>query len=148
MPLIYFFCSGNSNRAQLAEGFARIYLSEYFDFISTSFPDEKPILKEAIVVMKEIGIDISQYSSPAFNAEQLKNADVVISICEEKVDVHIPIQPKLHIHISIEEPLVQQDYLEQLHAFRRVRDQLGSEMKHIAAQLVEVYAQKSRHVNM
>lgn len=64
-------------------------------------------------------------------------------IYEEKVDVHIPIQPKLHIHISIEEPLVQQDYLEQLQAFRRVRDQLGSEMKHIAAQLLEVYAQKN-----
>lgn len=64
-------------------------------------------------------------------------------IYEEKVGVHIPIQPKLHIHISIEEPLVQQDYLEQLQAFRRVRDQLGSELKHIAAQLVEVYAQKN-----
>jgi len=63
-------------------------------------------------------------------------------IYEEKVGVHIPIQPKLHIHISIEKPLVQQDYLEQLQAFRRVRDQLGSELKHIAAQLVEVHAQK------
>lgn len=143
MPLIYFFCSGNSNRAQLAEGFARIYLSEYFDFISTSFPDEKPILKEAIVVMKEIGIDISRYKSPPFNPEQLKNADVIISICENTIEAHIPIQPELHIHINIEEPLAQEDYVEQLRAFRRVRDQLGSEMKHIAAQLLDVYALKN-----
>lgn len=148
MPLIYFFCSGNSNRAQLAEGFARVYLSEHFDFISTSFPNEKPILKEAIIVMKEIGIDISQYASPAFNAAQLKKADVIISICEDNVDVHMPIQPELHIHISIEEPLAQQDYLEQLKAFRRVRDQLGSEIKRIATQLLEIYVKKRRHVNV
>lgn len=133
MKKIYFLCSGSSNRAQIAEGFAKTYLAENFECISTSYPDEKPMLNAAINVMREIGIDISNYSSPPFSKEFFGKADYVISICEDGLfDVNfIPTQAK-HIHIQIEEPLEYNDYFEQLQSYRYVRDKIGVEIKELA----------------
>jgi arsenate reductase (thioredoxin) len=138
MKNVYFLCSGDSNRAQLAQGFAEVYLKDSVHYMSTSFPDEKPIQPLAVFVMREIGIDIARYDSPSFNMEFFRNTDYIISICEDALDPAIPI-PKhaKHIHIQIDDPLLSDDYVEQLQAYRQVRDQLGVEIKNIAMMIAE-----------
>lgn len=133
MKTVYFFCSGNSNRAQLAQGFAEIYLKDKVRYTSTSFPDQKKLHPLAIMVMKEIGIDISKYESPKFDPSAFQQADYIISICEEPLDTSLPIPNNTkHVHIQIEDPLLSEDYFEQLKTYRKVRDQLGMEIKKIA----------------
>lgn len=133
MKTVYFFCSGNSNRAQLAQGFAEVYLKDKVRFISTSFPDQKTMNPLAILVMKEIGIDISHYESPQFNPALFQQADYLISICEEPLQPSLPVSNNTnHIHIQIDDPLACDDYLEQLKMYRKVRDQLGVEIKRFA----------------
>lgn len=135
MTKIYFLCSGESNRAQIATGFAQIYLANQFEFISTSYPDEKPPLEKAVKIMKEIGIDISTCTSPAFNPEFYETADYIISICEDTVfDIDVNLIPKnaQHIHIQVEEPLEINDYFLQLKSFRRVRDRIGVSIKELS----------------
>ncbi|MBQ0141080.1 MAG: hypothetical protein KBT36_17595 [Kurthia sp.] len=136
MKKIYFLCSGKSNRAQIAEGFARIYFKGEFEWISTSYPDEKPLLKSTINIMNEIGIDISGYKSPAFNANFFKEADYIISICENSIlDMSIiPTNAEVH-HIQIEEPLQYDDYFLQIKSYRQVRDRLGVIIKELSLKL-------------
>lgn len=133
MKKIYFLCNGNSNRAQMAEGFARTYLKGKFECLSTSYPDKKTILDQAISVMNEIGIDITAYSSPDFCPDFYKEADYVISICENDMfDVNFIPTKARHIHIQLEEPLEYEDYFEQLQSFRKIRDQIGVVIKQLS----------------
>lgn len=138
MKNVYFLCSGNSNRAQLAQGFAEVYLKDTVNYMSTSFPDAKPIQPSAVLVMREIGIDITHYDSPPFDVEFFQHTDYIISIYEDALDPSITIPPNAqHIHIKIEDPLLSDDYFEQLQSYRQVRDQLGVEIKNIALVIAE-----------
>lgn len=129
---IYFFCSGDSNRAQIAEGFAREYLDEDVTFISTSYPEEKLILPMPISVMREIGIDISHIESPPFTVEKLLQSDYIISICEDPAEEVIKLPPHVeHLHIQVEDPLREGDYFSQLQSYRKVRDTIGSYIKNL-----------------
>lgn len=141
MKKIYFLCSGESNRAQIAEGFARTYLSNKFEFISTSYPEEKPMLEKAVQTMKEIGIDISNYTSPSFDLEFYKSADYIISVCENGiVDINLIPTKAQHIHIQVDDPLEIDDYYLQLKSFRKVRDHIGVIIKEFSKEVVSEHS--------
>lgn len=136
MKKIYFLCSGDSNRAQIAEGFARTYLSNQFEFISTSYPDEKNMLEIAVNTMNEIGIDISDYNSPTFDPEFFKASDYIISVCENSVfDINLIPKSAQHFHIEVEDPLETNDYFLQLKSLRQVRDHIGVAIKEFSVLL-------------
>ncbi|SNX53342.1 arsenate reductase ArsC [Thermoanaerobacterium sp. RBIITD] len=56
---VAFVCTGNSCRSQMAEGFMKYYGSELFESFSAGTHPEEEINPNAILVMKEAGIDIS-----------------------------------------------------------------------------------------
>jgi len=58
---IAFICVHNSCRSQMAEGFAKNLISEYFDVYSAGTERYKEIKPGAVTVMEEIGIDISAH---------------------------------------------------------------------------------------
>jgi arsenate reductase len=86
MMNLLFMCVANSARSQLAEGLARAAFPEARVESAGSHPGK--LNPAAVLVMKEVGIDISrQYSKsledldPAF----IQNLDYVITLCAEEV---------------------------------------------------------------
>lgn len=58
---VAFVCTGNSCRSQMAEGLARHYGSDVLEIYSAGTHPTKEVNKNAVEVLKEIGIDISSH---------------------------------------------------------------------------------------
>ena len=78
---VLILCTGNSARSQMAEGLLRHDAGEEFDVQSAGTrPSE--VRSEAIVVMKELGIDISGHRSKHVNEFEGQQFDYVITVCD------------------------------------------------------------------
>ena len=73
---IYFLCTGNSCRSQMAEGWAKKYLSEEWHVYSAGI-EAHGLNPNAVKAMKEAGIDISKQTSDIINPAILNHADLV-----------------------------------------------------------------------
>jgi len=71
-PLIYFLCTGNSCRSQIAEGFAKYYGGEKFKVLSAGI-ENHGVNPTALQVMAEVGIDISNQTSDLLDENILIN---------------------------------------------------------------------------
>lgn len=95
---ILFMCVANSARSQLAEGLARQIFPDAQVQSAGSHPGK--LNSFAVLVMKEIGLDISaQYSKSvdALSDKFLTELDYVITLCAEEVcPVIISKAKKLH----------------------------------------------------
>ncbi|MCK5225008.1 arsenate reductase ArsC [Candidatus Calescamantes bacterium] len=79
---IAFVCIGNSCRSQMAEGFARAMYKESVEIFSAGTSPSKQVAVNAIEVMRQEGIDISEYS-PKSLLEIPAMLDIVIKMgCE------------------------------------------------------------------
>lgn len=56
---VAFVCVGNSCRSQMAEGFANKYANDIFDVYSAGTNPSDEVKPNAVKVMEEVGIDIS-----------------------------------------------------------------------------------------
>ena len=65
---ILFLCVGNSGRSQIAEALAKDMLPKSFDISSAGSVPEKDIHKDTILVMNDIGIDISTRKTKSINS--------------------------------------------------------------------------------
>ncbi|MCX8003256.1 MAG: arsenate reductase, partial [Anoxybacillus mongoliensis] len=74
--IIYFLCTGNSCRSQMAEGWAKKYLGDKWEVYSAGI-EAHGLNPNAAKVMKEVGIDISNQTSDVINPEILNKADLV-----------------------------------------------------------------------
>ena len=110
----------------MAEGLLRHDAGDRFEVFSAG---TKPgqVRPEAIAVMRELGIDISNHRSKSVDEFAGREFECVITVCDNARE-SCPVFPaKTHrIHWSIEDPpAVQQGSEEErLAAFRRVRDEL------------------------
>jgi arsenate reductase len=57
---VAFVCIHNSCRSQMAEGFGKTLLTDYFDVYSAGTEDYPQVKQGAVDVMKEIDIDLSE----------------------------------------------------------------------------------------
>lgn len=90
---ILFLCVGNSARSQIAEGLAREMLPNSFDIRSAGSSPAEKIHKDAISVMADIGIDISDgkpKSIDSLDKEFMNDLNYVITLCSEEVCPVIP----------------------------------------------------------
>lgn len=124
-PTIYFVCTGNSARSQMAEGWAKKLLGDRFEVVSggTSPGALHPLAVEA---MAEVGIDISsQYAKPIDEA-RLGTARLVVTLCGDAEDT-CPVTPpevrRLHWPLPDPAKATGSDE-ERLAFFRAVRDDL------------------------
>ncbi|MGM8212477.1 arsenate reductase (thioredoxin) [Virgibacillus sp. W0430] len=123
--IIYFLCTGNSCRSQIAEGFARKYLHEECDVYSAGI-EAHGLNPKAIQVMKEIDVDISQQTSDIVAYEILNRADYVITLCGDAND-KCPVTPPniTRLHWGFDDPAqAKGTEEEQWQVFRRVRDEI------------------------
>ena len=130
MQRVLILCTGNSARSQMAEGLLRQLAADRFEVFSAG---TKPgtVRQEAVLVMKEIGIDISGHRSKHVNEFAGQPFDYVLTVCDnakESCPVY-PVRTK-QVHQSFEDPVaVRGSEAERLDAFRRVRDQLAAYLK-------------------
>jgi arsenate reductase len=103
---ILFLCVANSARSQLAEGLAKSMLGKNHNIQSAGSMPSGDVHPSAMIVMKDIGIDISnQYSKSIDDLDKdfLDNLDFAITLCAEEVCPTLPSKAK-SLHWKNEDP--------------------------------------------
>jgi arsenate reductase (thioredoxin) len=123
--IIYFLCTGNACRSQMAEGFGKKYLGDRFNVYSAGI-EAHGLNPKAVKVMAEKGIDISCQTSDVIEPELLNKADYVITLCGDANDKCPMTPPHVHRdHWGLDDPAKAQGAEEEVwEVFRRVRDQI------------------------
>jgi arsenate reductase len=122
---VLFLCTANSCRSQMAEGITNHVWGDKLDAYSagTQASFVHPL---AIEVMKEIGIDISNYRSKNLSEFEGQTFDYVITLCgdaNETCPLYIGGTKKTHI--GFDDPAKATGAPEEiLNEFRRVRDEI------------------------
>jgi len=78
---VLFICTHNSARSQMAEGYLRERYGDLFEAASAG-TDIRTVHPLAVLVMKEIGIDISGYRSKLIDEFFDQGADIVVTVCD------------------------------------------------------------------
>lgn len=124
---VLILCTGNSARSQMAEGLLRNDAGDRFEVASAGTQPSR-VRPEAIKVMQELGIDISNQRSKSVDEFAGQRFDFVVTVCDQAKET-CPIYPghTNRLHHSFEDPAVIEGSEEQrLSAFRKVRDQMRS----------------------
>ncbi|MFS0728327.1 MULTISPECIES: arsenate reductase (thioredoxin) [Paenibacillus] len=133
--IVYFLCTGNSCRSQMAEGFGHQHLGEEYDVYSAGI-EAHGLNPKAVKAMAEKGVDISQQTSDVIDPEILNKADVVITLCGDAND-KCPMTPP-HVtryHWGFDDPAKATGTDEEKWAvFQRVRDQIEARIQRFAAE--------------
>ena len=125
---ILFLCTGNSCRSQMAEGFARKYLSDRFDVYSAGI-EAHGLNRYAVRAMDKVGIDISGHQSKTSASLGDMEFDYVITVCGHAKEncPYFPAKVKV-IHHGFEDPpkLAEMETTEEgrLVHYARVRDEI------------------------
>ena len=86
---VLFLCTHNSARSQMAEGLLRhLYGDKYEAYSAGATPTRVHPL--AVMVMAEIGIDISRQSSKSIEDFRGKDVDLVVTVCKRTLKLSCP----------------------------------------------------------
>jgi arsenate reductase (thioredoxin) len=130
---IYFLCTGNSCRSQMAEGWAKKHLGNEWDVYSAGI-EAHGLNPNAVKAMKEVDIDITDQTSDIIDPEILNNADLVVTLCGDAAD-KCPITPPhvKRVHWGFDDPAKAEGTEEEQWAFfQRVRDEVGERIHRFA----------------
>lgn len=131
--IVYFLCTGNSCRSQMAEGWGKKILGEEWQVFSAGI-EAHGVNPNAIKAMKEVDIDISTQTSDVIDSQLLNHADFVVTLCGDAAD-KCPITPP-HIkraHWGFDDPAKAVGTEEETwRFFLRVRDEIGERIKRFA----------------
>lgn len=130
---IYFLCTGNSCRSQMAEGWAKKYLGDNWNVFSAGI-EAHGLNPNAIKAMNEVGIDISEQTSDIIDLEILNHADLVVTLCGDAAD-KCPITPPQvkREHWGFDDPAKATGTEEEKWAvFQQVRDEIGNRINQFA----------------
>ena len=123
-------CTGNSARSQMAEGLLKQICGDRFDIQSAG---TRPIgiSPEAIEVLGEVGIDISNNESKSVDSFGDREFDYVLTVCDNAREncPYFPAKTKL-VHHGFEDPwFAEGSSEERVAAFRRVRDEIDAYLR-------------------
>ncbi len=125
-PTVLILCTGNSCRSHLAEGILRAVAGDILRVESAGSKPAGYVHPLAVVVMKEIGIDISAHHSKHMNEFLNQPVETVITVCGN-ADQACPMYPgqlNRH-HWGFDDPAhATGTDEEKLAVFRRVRDEI------------------------
>ncbi|MGG3449976.1 arsenate reductase (thioredoxin) [Domibacillus aminovorans] len=130
---IYFLCTGNSCRSQIAEDWAKKYLGEEWQVLSAGI-EAHGLNPNAVKAMKEVSIDISNQTSDIIDPEILNNATLAVTLCDDAAD-KCPITPPLvrREHWGFDDPAKAEGTEEEKWTvFQRVRDKVGKRIERFA----------------
>ena len=122
---VLFVCTGNSCRSQIAEGLLRTIADrDFIVFSAGSHPSR--VHPNAIEVMKERKIDISNHTSDSIDQYFETGINILITVCDKATKI-CPVFPGnvQRIHWNIDDPFRGWDSGEaHLNNFRKTRDEL------------------------
>ncbi|WP_239700385.1 arsenate reductase (thioredoxin) [Mammaliicoccus sp. D-M17] len=122
--IIYFICTGNSCRSQIAEGWGKQLLGDEWNVYSAGI-ETHGVNPKAIDAMKEVKIDITDQTSDLIHTNIFNQADLVVTLCSH-ADQNCPTIPA-HVqkeHWGFDDP-AGKEWSE----FQRVRDEIGLKIK-------------------
>ena len=125
--IIYFLCTGNSGRSQMAEGWAKELLGSGWEIHSAGI-EAHGVNPNAIKAMNEVGIDISNQTSDIIDLDILNQATLAVTLCGDAAD-KCPMTPP-HVqreHWGFDDP-AGKEWAE----FQRVRKEIGERIKYFA----------------
>ncbi len=137
---VLFICTHNSARSQMAEGYLRARHSELFD-VGSAGTELRAVNPLAVVVMKEIGIDISGHRPKLIDEFFDRGADIVVTVCDSDHRA-CPFFPnaKTIIHVAFPDPSSCTGTSDEcLPVFRQIRDAI---ITWIDSTLVPEYGKK------
>lgn len=136
-PLLYFICTGNSCRSQMAEGFARESLGDRCTVLSGGLEPSR-VNPLAIRVMAEVGIDISGHESTPIDPDILQSATIAVTLCGD-AEERCPLTPPQvqRLHWPLPDPAKASGSEEEvLSVFRRVRDDIRARVAALGAEIL------------
>lgn len=123
---ILILCTGNSCRSQMAHGFLQNF-DKNIEVHSAGTEPSEEVNQTAVLVMKEVGIDISSHFPKKVDRYINEEWDYVITVCDQANEM-CPVflgKVKHRIHLGFEDPSKatgSEKYI--LGEFRRVRDEI------------------------
>jgi arsenate reductase len=136
MKKVMFLCTANSCRSQMAEGFAKEFGKGLIEVHSAGLM-AAGVQRRAIIVMKEVGIDISTQKSKEIDEDLLRKMDIVVTLCgnAEETCPWTPPQIK-RIHWPIKDPVgTVGTEVEIMKEFRRARDEIKERVKKLIEEI-------------
>lgn len=131
MKKIYFLCTGNSCRSQMAEGYGHLFLDAAQYEIRSAGIERHGVNPKAIQVMAEDGVDISHQTSDLIDPDYFDQADLIITLCGDARD-KCPVIPASanHQHWDLPDPAQAEGTEDEVLAvFRKVRDDIRKRVK-------------------
>jgi len=126
MKKILILCTGNSCRSQMAEGFLKSFDSELEVFSAGTIPAEK-VNPNSVIVMDEVGIDISSQYPQDVDKFIEQSFDYVITVCDNAKEV-CPVfsgEVKHQAHLPFDDPADATGTEQEVVAvYKRVRDEI------------------------
>lgn len=130
---MYFLCTGNSCRSQMAEGFGRRYLSDQW-MVKSAGIEAHGLNPKAVKAMAAAGIDISKQTSDIIDREALLQADFIVTLCGDAAE-KCPVTPPSirREHWGFDDPAKAHGTEDDIWAeFCRVRDEIEARIRHFA----------------
>jgi len=129
---ILFLCTGNSCRSQMAEGWTKKLKEDIIDVFSAGV-ETHGLNPDAVKVMAEAGVDISNHRSKLVDDFKDTELDAVITVCGHAHETcpYFPPRCKV-IHVGFDDPpkLAEEAAKQgkskekQIDCFRKVRDEI------------------------
>lgn len=126
---VLILCTGNSARSQMTEGLLRHDGGVRFEVFSAG-THPSLVRPEAITVMAEIGVDISNHRSKSVDEFIDQDFDVVMTVCS-RASENCPVFPGSYRRVTwdFDDPAaIDGDEQTRLAAFRRVRDEIRARL--------------------
>ena len=131
---VLFVCVHNSARSQMAEGMLRAWAGDRFE-VASGGSEASQVRPEAIATMAELGIDISGHESKTIERFMGQPWDWLIPVCEEACEA-CPYVPgaKAVLRWTFDDPSAANGTPEErLATFRRVRDEMATQVRAFVA---------------
>jgi arsenate reductase len=127
---VLFLCTHNSARSQIAEGLLRRLAGARFEVYSAG-TEATSVRPEAVAVMAELGLDISEQESETLDRYLSESFDYVVTVCDDANEA-CPVFPgaKNRLHWSFRDPSrAAGSDEERLGVFREVRDEIRARIE-------------------
>lgn len=135
-PLIYFLCTGNSCRSQIAEGWMKRLGGDKY-VVKSAGLEAHGLNPKAVQVMQEADVDITTHTSDVIDPKILNRADYVITLCGH-ADEHCPLIPNKNVvkwHWGFDDPAKATGTEEEImNSFRSVRDSIKARIEKFLAE--------------
>lgn len=136
MKKIYFLCTGNSCRSQMAEGFAKQMMGADWEVASAGI-ETHGVNPLAIKAMAEVNIDLTHNTSKLIDTDYLNQCDLVVTLCGDARD-RCPMTPATvkKLHWPLPDPAqATGTESEKMVVFRQVRDQIQQHVRNLVTEL-------------